>query len=170
LSCVTYIFIVGVGSEFKPDPNKVIAALPHILRHMMDNTSFGNDVPTLPQWTGPPRAIVQVQAILLASLSASLLSIFLALFGKLWLNRYGSVDMRGSFIERCHRRQQKLDSIANWCFGRVMQYLPLILQGALLLLGFALSRHFWDIIGTVAPIFLGLHLVCCLLLFLLHRG
>ena len=58
------------------------------------------------------RSNVQVQAILYACLAASLFSAFLAMLGKQWLNRYASVDMRGSAIERCQNRQRKL--ILTW--------------------------------------------------------
>ena len=121
----------------------------------MNKTTFGNDVPTIPQWTGPPPAIVQVQAILYASLAASLFSAFLATLGKQWLNRYESVDMRGSAIERSQNRQWKLDGINSWYFDHVMELLPLMLQAALLLLGCALSRYLWEIDTTVASVALG---------------
>ena len=99
--------------------------------------------------------IVQVQALLFASLTASLFSAFLVILGKQWLNRYASIDMRGSAIERSRNRQRKLDGIVNWYFDNVMESLPLMLQAALLLLGCALSRHLWEINMTVALVVLG---------------
>ena len=124
----------------------------------MNNTAFaGRDAPTVPpQWTGPPHTTVQVQAILYASLLASLLSAFLAMLGKQWLNRYASVDMRGSVIERSQNRQRKLDGIDSWYFDYVMESLPLMLQAALLLFGCALSRYLWEINTTVALVVVGL--------------
>ena len=122
----------------------------------MDNTTFGNNVPTLPQWTGPPRTMVHVQAILFASLATSLFSAFLAMLGKQWLNRYESADMRGSAIERSQNRQRKLDGIDAWYFNSVMESLPLMLQVALLLLGCALSRYLWNIDTTIALVVLGI--------------
>ena len=124
----------------------------------MDNTIFGDNVPTVPQWTGPPRTIVQVQSILFASLATSLFSAFLAMLGKQWLNRYASVDMRGSAIERSQNRQRKLDGIAAWYFDHVMESLPLMLQFALLLLGCALSHYLWGIDTTIASVVLGVTL------------
>ena len=76
------------------------AALLRVLIYKIDNTTFGNDAPTLPQWTGPPHTITQVQAIMYASLAAALLSAFLTILGKKWLNRYASTDVRGTAIER----------------------------------------------------------------------
>ena len=108
---------------------------------MIDNITFGNEVPTLLQWTGPPLAMVHVQTILFASLSASLLSAFLAMLGKQWLDRYVSTDNRWSAIDRCQNQQRKLDGIVAWYFDSMMESLPLILQVALLLLGCALSRY-----------------------------
>ena len=77
------------------------------------------------------------------------------MLGKQWLNRYASVNMRGSAIERSQNRQRKLDCIVSWYFDHVMESIPLMLQVALLLLGCALSRYFWDVNTTVASVVLG---------------
>jgi len=77
------------------------------------------------------------------------------MLGKQWLNRYASVDMRGSVIERSQNRQRKLDGVVSWRFDHVMESPPLMLQVALLLLGFALSRYLWEINTTVASVILG---------------
>jgi ribosome modulation factor len=153
-SAVTSAFIIEVHSHLQQDPNDVTAALLRVLLYKIDNTTFGNDVPILPQWTGPPRTIVHVQAILLASLAASLLSAFLAMLGKQWLNRYASTEVRGTAIERSQYRQRKFDGIVTWYFDHVMEALPLMLQVALLLLGCALSRYLWEINVTVASVVL----------------
>ena len=154
-SAVTSAFIIEVNSELQPDPNEETAALLRVIIHKMDNTTFGGNVPAVPQWTGPPHMVVRVQAILFASLAASLLSAFLAMLGKQWLNRYASADVRGSVIERGQNRQRKLDGIVTWYFDHVMQSLPLMLQVALLLLGCALSRYLWGINTTVASVVIG---------------
>jgi len=152
---VTSAFIIQVQPKLQPDPNEETVALLRVLIHKIDNTTFGNDVPTIPRWTGPPHTIVQVQAILYASLAASLFSAFLAMLGKQWLNRYASIDMRGSAIQRSQNRQRKLDGIVTWYFDHVMELLPLMLQFALLLLGCALSRYLWEIDTTVAWVVIG---------------
>ena len=154
-SAVTSAFIIDVQSQLQPDTGDETAALLRVLIYKIDNTTFGNDAPSLPQWTGPLRAIVQVQAILYASLAATLLSAFLAMLGKQWLTRYASTDMRGTAIERSQNRQRKLDGIVAWYFDYVMQSLPLMLQIALLLLGCALSRYLWEINVTVASVVFG---------------
>ena len=155
-SAVASAFIIDVGSQLQPDPNDQTVALLRVLIYKIDNTTFGNDVPTLPQWTGPPRMIVDVQAILFASLTASLLSAFLAMLGKQWLNRYASIDVRGSAIERSQNRQRKLDGIVSWYFDYVLESLPLMLQAGLLLLGCALSRYLWDVNTTVGSVVIGI--------------
>lgn len=96
--------------------------------------------------------MVHVQAILFTSLAVSLLAAFLAMLGKQWLKRYASTNMRGSPIDRSQSRQQKLDGIVAWYFNHVMESLPLMMQGALLLLGCALSRYLWEIDVTVAAV------------------
>jgi len=152
---VTSAFIIQVQPQLQPDPNEETVALLRVLIHKIDNTTFGDNVPPIPEWSGAPRIIVQVQAILYASLVASLFSAFLAMLGKQWLNRYASIDMRGSAIERSQNRQRKLDGIVTWYFDYVMELLPLMLQFALLLLGCALSRYLWEIDTTVASVVLG---------------
>ena len=155
-SAVASAFIIEVSSQLQPDPSEETAALLRVLIYKVDNTTFGDIIPTIPQpWTDPPRMIVEVQAILFASLAVSLFSAFLAMLGKQWLTRYASVDIRGSAIERSQNRQRKFDGIVNWHFDRVMGSLPLMLQVALLLLGCALSRYLLEIDKTVASVVLG---------------
>lgn len=119
---------------------------------MLLNTTSGipNDV-TVPTITGPNRAAVEVQAVLCGSLAASLLAAFLAMLGKQWLNLY--VD--GSFIDRNRHRELKMRGMIAWRFKLVMECLPLIMQGSLLLLGYALARYFWDISRTVSSVIIG---------------
>jgi hypothetical protein len=78
------------------------------------------------------------------------------MLGKQWLNRYQSTDMRGTAIERSQNRQRKLDGVITWYFDYVMESLPLMLQGALLLLGCALSRYLWMINVTIATVVLSI--------------
>ena len=74
------------------------------------------------------------------------------MLGKQWLNRYESIDRRGSAIERSQNRQRKLDGINAWYFDYMMESLPLMLQGGLLLLGCALSRYLWELDTIVAAV------------------
>jgi len=152
---VTSAFIIEVNSDLKKDPNDETNDLLRVLIYKIDNTAFGGNVPPLPQWSGPPHTIVQVQTMLYASLAASIFSAFLAMLGKQWLNRYASVDMRGSAIERSQNRQKKLNGIVTWYFDHVMDALPLMLQSALLLLGCALSLYLWGIDANIASVILG---------------
>ena len=123
--------------------------------YTMNSTAFGGEAPIVPQRTGTPHTMVQVQAILVASFCVSLFSALLAMLGKQWLNRCTPVNIRGTIIERSRYRQRKLDGIANWYFDYVMESLPLMLQGALLLLGCALSRYLWEYNTTVASVVVG---------------
>ena len=123
------------------------------------NASLGN-VPTaadaaFPQWDGPDPTVVRVQAIIYSSLAASLLAAFIAMLGKQWLNRYARVDMRGSVIDRSRDRQRKMDGTVTWGFDLVMECLPLMLQAALLLLGYALSEYLYFINNIVASVAIG---------------
>lgn len=101
-------------------------------------------------WNGPDSTLVRVQAILFSSLAVSFLAAFLAMLGKQWLNRYSRVDMRGSLIDRSRDRQRKMNGMATWHFDFVMEALPLLLQFALLLLGYALSTYLFTIDNIIA--------------------
>ena len=147
-------FIIQVQPQLQPDPNEESAALLRVLIHKIDNTTFGDDVPKVPQWSGPPRTIVQVQAILYASLAASLLSAFLGFFRQQLLSRYAANNIRGSIIERCQLRQWKFDGLIAWRFDITIELSSLVLQIALLLLCRGLSLYLWDINTMVATVFL----------------
>lgn len=154
-SAVSSAFIIDVQSDLKPDYNKATATLIRVLVNKIDNTSFPQvDLSTL-DWTGPNPTLVNVQTLLYASLAVSLLSAFLAMLGKQWLNRYDHVEKRGSLIDRSRDRQLKLDGMATWGFKFVMEGLPLMLQVGLLLLGCALSRYLWIIDHTIAEMVVG---------------
>jgi len=144
-----------VHSEFQPNLNEETNTLIRVMIYTMNNTAFGGEAPTVPQRTGTPPTMVQVQAILVASFCVSLLSALLAMLGKQWLNRCAPVNIRGTIVERSQYRQRKLDGMANWYFDHVMESLPLMLQAALLLLGCALSRYLWEYNTTVASVVIG---------------
>ena len=78
------------------------------------------------------------------------------MLGKQWLNRFGKVKVRGSEIDESRNRQRKLSGMVSWKFDLVMESLPLMLQSALLLLGYALSRYLWTINLTVASVVIGI--------------
>ena len=157
-------FIAQVQPDLQQDSGQETADLIRVLIYKIDNTTFGTNIPHLPpESISPPRVTVQVQAILYASLVVSLFTAFLAMLGKQWLNRYSSTEMRGSVIDRGRGRQQKLDGIDAWYFNYVLESLPLMLQGALFLLGCALSLYLWDVDATLAGVVLGVTLFAVML-------
>jgi hypothetical protein len=130
----------------------------HVLLKIVASAALGN-TPTgadaaFPVWNGPDSAVVRIQAILYSSLSASLLAAFIGMLGKQWLNRYASVE-RGSIIDRGRQRKRKMDGIVTWQFDLVMECLPLMLQGSLLLLGCALSDYLFFINKAIAGVLIG---------------
>ena len=48
-SAVTSAFIIDIQSQLQPDTGDETAALLRVLIYKIDNTTFGNDTPTLPQ-------------------------------------------------------------------------------------------------------------------------
>ena len=152
---MTSAFVIQVDSQLRPDPGNETAALLRVLIYKIDSTTFGDNVPTLPQWTGPPAEMVHVQSFLFASLTVSLFSTFLAMLGRQWLSRYASTLVRGSAVERSQNRQRKLDGIIAWYFNHVIESIPTMLQIGLFLLGCALSLYLWDINTAVASVVVG---------------
>ena len=152
---MTSAFIIGVQSELKPDYEE----MNNTLLEMLFNATTGN-LPTgagtsLPRWSGPDPVIVQVQCILYATLSATLLASLLAMLGKQWLNRYRQGESRGSAADRSRVHERGLSGIEIWKFRVVMESLPLILKCAMALLGFALSRYLWQVNRSVSSVVIG---------------
>ena len=107
----------------------------------------------LPRWPGPDPVIVRVQCILYATVSATLLASFLAILGKQWLNRYRQNETRGPTADRSRVRERKLSGVETSKFHIVME--ALILQCAIILLGFALSRYLWEVSRSVSSVVIG---------------
>ena len=151
-SAVTSAFIVDVQNNLQPDYQQMIYQLLTITASVsLGNTPTGEDA-AIPQWTGPDPTVVHVEAILYSSLAASLLAAFVAMLGKQWLNRYAQVEMRGSVINHSRHRQRKMNGMVTWHFDFVMECLPLMLQAALLLLGYALSNYLFFINKAIAGV------------------
>jgi len=153
-SALTSAFIVGIKPELHVDPNEESANLLRILVRL-SRGYFADNSPentSLPIWPGPPHMIVQAQKALFASLVASLAPVFITIFAKQWLNLYTLADVRGSTIERCQKRQRKLDNI-TWRLSVLIDVLSLSLQLAFLLLGYAISLYLWDLGSGIAFVF-----------------
>ena len=151
---MTSAFIIDVQSKLEPD----FEEMNHTLLKIVASAALGT-IPTgvdasFPKWDGPDSTIVHVEAILYSSLSASLLAAFVAMLGKQWLNRYASVE-HGSVVDRGRQRKRKMDGMVTWRFGLVMECLPLMLQAALLLLGYALSNYLFFINKAIASVIMG---------------
>ena len=150
-SAVSSAFIIDVQSKLQPDPNEMTAAYMQILIHAVNNSLFPDADPGAIAWTGPPPEIVTVQSLLYASLTTSLFAAFLAMLGKQWINRYLR-NRGGSAADKSRDRQRKLDGLQKWYFHLTIESLPVMLQLALLLLGWALSQYLWTLSRTVAGV------------------
>ena len=127
-------------------------ALLEMLLNATTGTLPAGSATSIPRWSGPDPAIVQVQCIFYATLCSTLFVSFLAMLGKQWLSRYKQNETRGSVVDRSRARERKLAGLETWKFHAVMESLPLILQLALLLLGFALSRYLWEVNRSVSSV------------------
>jgi len=72
-------------------------------------------------------------------------------------------QVRGSTIDESRNRQRRPSGMVSWKFDLIMESLPLMLQSALLLLGYALSKYLWAIDLMVASVVIwitSIRLVC----------
>jgi len=144
-SAVAAAFIIDIQAELRPDYDEMSFI---VLSMLLNATSGIPNQTTIPSFTGPKPAVVQVQSILFSSLASALLAAFLAMLGKQWLNFH--VD--GSFIDRSRHRELRMRGMITWRFKFVMECLPFAMQLSLLLLGYALTRYTWDLSRTVAAV------------------
>ena len=151
-SAVASAFIIDIQSELGPDYEQANNILLEMLLNATTGTLPPNSAASIPRWAGPDPVIVQVQCILYATLFATLLAAFLAMLGKQWLSRYKENGTRGSAADKSRLRERKLTGIETWKFHFVMESLPVILQCALLLFGFALSRYLWGVNSSVSSV------------------
>ena len=143
-SAVATAFINQTSSQLQPDPGDVTNALLRVLIYKIDNTTFGENVPTLPQPTGVSAVMSLAQLILFLSLGLSLLCATMAMLCKDWLNRYTWTDVEGSVIEHSHNRQGKVDGVYDWHFLSVLDFLQVMLQSSLFLFGCGLLGSLWE--------------------------
>jgi hypothetical protein len=142
---VASAFIVDVQTQIRPDYEEMSFT---VLTMLLNATSGIPNQVTVPTAGKPNPAIVEVQAMLCSSLASALLAAFLAMLAKQWLN----LHVEGSFIDRNRHRELRMRGMIAWRFKFIMECLPLVMQGSLLLLGYALARYFWDISRTVSSV------------------
>ena len=151
-SAVTSAFIIDIQSELGPDYEQMNNVLLEMLLNATTGALHPNCAASIPRWSGPDPAVVQAQCIFYATLSATLLAAFLAMLGKQWLSQYKQNETRGPVADRSRLRERKLTGLRTWKFHIIMESLPLILQCALVLLGFALSRYLWGVNRSISSV------------------
>lgn len=121
----------------------------------MSNSPCLDANPSSTTWNGPPFEFVVVQSLLYISAVISFSVVSLAMLEKRRINRYIR-NRRHPPVNKSRDRQQKLDGLGGRYFRLAIKSLPVMLQLALLLLGFALSLYLWTTSRTsvqVAPAF-----------------
>jgi hypothetical protein len=152
-SAVTSAFIIDIQQDIKEDFSETSAKLLRILVQNANATAFGEHVDPPPlDWKLSDASYVGVQCTMYASLAVSVLAACLAMLGKQWLNRYDQIEMRGTLIQRSRHRHRKMTGMAAWHFDITMEALPVMLQIALLLFCYGLSRYLWNVNQAVAAV------------------
>ena len=151
---MTTAFIVNVESELKPDYEEMNNRLLEMLLNATTGSLPEHSATSVPRWAGPDPVVVQVQCILYLTLFATLMASYLAMVGKQWLGLYACRETDGSTTATGRVREEKLSQIEKWRF-HLLGYLPMILQCAIFLLGFALSRYLWGVNRSVSSVVIG---------------
>jgi hypothetical protein len=152
-SAVISAFVIDIQQDIKEDFSETSAKLLRVLVKNANAIAFGQHVDPPPlDWKFSDRSYVSVQCTMYASLAVSVLAACLAMLGKQWLNRYDQIEMRGSLIQRSRHRHRKMTGMAAWHFDITMEALPVMLQIALLLFCYGLSRYLWNVNQTVAAV------------------
>ena len=128
-----------------------------LVRILLQNTTF-NGVDPLKPISNISTSAVQAQSILLASLSLTLFVAFVAVLGKQWILYYTRATTWGNVTNRGKERQTKLVGLQKWRLELVMEFLPVVLQLALLLFAVALIVYLWDLDALIAGVVLGVTL------------
>ena len=150
---MTSAFIIDIQQDIKEDFTETSAKLLRVLVQNANATAFGEHVDPPPlNWKLSDDSYVSVQCTMYASLAVSVLAACLAMLGKQWLNRYDQIEMRGTLIQRSRHRHRKMAGMAAWHFDITMEALPVMLQIALLLFCYGLSRYLWNVNQTVAAV------------------
>jgi len=150
---VTSAFIIDIQQDIKEDFSETSAKLLRVLVQNVNATAFGEHVDPPPlDWKLSDSSYVSVQCTMYASLAVSVLAACLAMLGKQWLNRYDQIEMRGTLVQRSRHRHRKMTGMAAWHFDITMEALPVMLQIALLLFCYGLSRYLWNVNQTVAAV------------------
>lgn len=146
-------FIIYIQPQLQRDPNEEAAALLRVLLYKTDNTTFGGDVPEVPQWTGPPRTTVVAQILLYLSLSLIFSSVLQIILAKQLLNLYLLAGTRELMIERILGRQREPKWFTTG-LHIVILLLAISLQVALLLISCAITIYLWKINLAIAAVVL----------------
>jgi hypothetical protein len=146
-------FVIDIQQDIKEDFSETSTKLLRVLVQNDNATAFGQHVDPPPlDWKLSDKSYVSVQCTMYASLAVSVLAACLAMLGKQWLNRYDQIEMRGTLIQRSRHRHRKMTGMAAWHFDITMEALPVMLQIALLLFCYGLSRYLWNVNQTVAAV------------------
>ena len=144
-SAVASAFIIDIQQELRPDYNEMSFT---VLTMLLNATSGTPNQLDIPAPSDPKASAIQVQSILFGSLASALLAAFMAMLGKQWLN----LHVQGSLVDRSSHRELKMRGMITWRFKAIMEYLPVVMQLSLALLGGALARYMWDLSRTVSAV------------------
>lgn len=105
LAATITAFIIYIQPQLQQDPGDETTALLRILVYNANNSAFGGDIPTLPDWNGAPVIITVVQVMLYCCLAATLLCGLYAMMVKFFTDS-NALNWHNKF----------LDGLTRWIF------------------------------------------------------
>ncbi len=141
-----------------PPPDQVLLALQQISSQLssysVSSSSVNATYPAFnlqPSSLSPPpeRWVVWLNAVWFASLILSLSAASVGIMVKQWLNQYSSC-LSGSSQHIARLRQHRLNSLLKWRVGRIIAFLPILLQMGAVLFFAGLLVLLWALHHTVA--------------------
>lgn len=143
LSAVISAFVIAIQPELQPNTGEESVAILRFLLYNANETAFGGDVPTVPEWTGPPGKIVATQVLLYFSLTSTLACVLCGIIARQVSDTRAMIGSRGNDIEQ----GQKIPfDILRFLFS----ILHLQLQFSIVSFGWALTVYLWDINAIIS--------------------
>lgn len=137
---MTSAFVIYIHPQLQRDPSEDSAGLLRVLLYRTDSTIFGDEVPGIPEWTGPQYTVVAALILLYLSLATSMTAVLYSILAKQLLTIYALAASKPKWFS-------KILHVA-------VLLLSLMLQLALFLLTCALTVYIWDINILVASLIL----------------
>ncbi|PVF96697.1 hypothetical protein CPB86DRAFT_736422 [Serendipita vermifera] len=153
-SSVLSAFIIESKHMLEQDPADVMV---DALIFFINNTANGTHTPYPRASFSPPPYAVSVNALLFASLSASIVAALASVVALQWVAEYDAATSRSgsSPKDRVKRRQFRYGGMESWKMREIIAALPILLYCSLVLFFVGLAQWMWNVHTTVGGVVIG---------------